>query len=146
MPYSNKEKQIAYQNTWIKKRRAEWLAANGPCVMCGSNDRLQVDHIDPSKKLTHRVWSWSETRRLQELAKCQVLCFSCHVLKTTEQNPRHGEHNASAKITEETVRALRAAYIPRKRGYGYKALAEKFNLPYDTVRCVLCGRTWQHVT
>lgn len=74
----------AYQKSWIKNRRDQWIAENGPCK-CGSDDRLQVDHIDPKTKTTHRIWSWSEERRKSELLKCQVLCYSCHKKKSAKE-------------------------------------------------------------
>lgn len=67
-------------------RRDTWLKENGPCKRCGSIEELQVDHIDPFLKVDHKVWSWSETRRMSELAKCQVLCKPCHIQKTIEEN------------------------------------------------------------
>lgn len=75
-----------YQKTWISQRRREWLEANGPCCKCGSSDRLEVDHIDPSQKQINprALWSLSpqNPRRIAELAKCQVLCHECHKEKT----------------------------------------------------------------
>ncbi len=62
----------------LHNRRQIWLSKNGPCVKCGSNLRLEVDHINPLEKISHRVWSWREEKRLLELAKCQVLCHICH--------------------------------------------------------------------
>lgn len=72
----------------VKARRKEWLDINGPCVQCGSQVELQVDHINPSTKVSHKVWSWSEERRLEELAKCQVLCRKCHEAKTSRENSK----------------------------------------------------------
>lgn len=51
-----------------------------------SNEDLQVDHKDRSQKLSHKVWSWSEERRNEELAKCQILCAECHKKKTYSQD------------------------------------------------------------
>lgn len=62
MPYLAREKQVAYQREWVRKRRSDWIASNGPCVWCGSSDRLELDHIDPSQKLSHAIWSWSDKR------------------------------------------------------------------------------------
>jgi 5-methylcytosine-specific restriction endonuclease McrA len=91
MPYKDKAAQTRYQREWVAKRRKEWLDKNGPCVKCGRNDKLQVDHIDPRLKTTHKIWSWSETKRLEELKKCQVLCEKCHKKKTIEHRfPKHG--------------------------------------------------------
>lgn len=57
-----------------------------PCVQCGESrwDRLELDHIDPERKVGHRIWSWSEERRNAELANCQALCRPCHRKKTNE--------------------------------------------------------------
>ena len=85
----------AYQREWKKRRWAEWIESNGPCVACGSAVDLEVDHIDPSKKIDHKVWSWSAVRRNAELAKCQVLCRTCHVAKTNAQTYRAVQHGTS---------------------------------------------------
>jgi 5-methylcytosine-specific restriction endonuclease McrA len=76
--YKNIEKKRAYQLKWLKERRDKWLEENGPCKKCGSEENLHVHHKDPKTKVSHKVWSWAEERRLKELAKCEVLCCSCH--------------------------------------------------------------------
>ena len=93
MPYKDKTKQSAYQVAWASRKRQEWLERNGPC-RCGSNDRLEVDHVDLTKKISHRVWFWSQERRDNELNKCQVLCYACHLEKTFSQRPK-AEHGGS---------------------------------------------------
>jgi len=95
MPMPTKELQRKYQREWRAKRRRQWVKENGPCQMCGSRKDLEVDHVDPSSKLDHNVWSWAKKRRDRELSKCQVLCGRCHKRKTDEQRPRspHGTHN-----------------------------------------------------
>ncbi|MGW5635712.1 HNH endonuclease [Streptomyces sp. NPDC003832] len=62
-------------------RRAEFFAGKS-CVRCGSTERLELDHIEPGAKVTHRIWSWSAERRATELAKCQPLCAGCHRSKS----------------------------------------------------------------
>lgn len=52
------------------------------CVKCGSVEKLELDQIDPKTKIANAVWSWSEKRRLEEISKCQVLCYKCHKEKT----------------------------------------------------------------
>lgn len=88
MPLFGDEKR-AYQLAWINKRRQDWLDENGPCVLCGSSDRLQVDHIDPENKALNpaRLWSLGLKNpiRILELSKCQVLCYDCHKVKTKSQ-------------------------------------------------------------
>lgn len=90
MPYADKAKQSQYQNERNKRIRREWFAAQGgKCVLCGSGERLECDHIDRATKPgpdAHKVWSWSKARMDVELAKCQVLCHDCHLTKTMAEN------------------------------------------------------------
>lgn len=87
----DKEKQRKWQREHLARIRAEWLEANGPCSKCGSSEQLEVDHINPELKISHNVWSWKAERRAAELAKCQVLCNTCHKKKTAaDRMPSHG--------------------------------------------------------
>lgn len=92
MPYKDPEAQRAYQRQWTARRREEWLAEHGPCVQCGSSESLEIDHIDPNQKISHRVFSWNQQKRDAELTKCQVLCNTCHKRKTASSYdpPAHG--------------------------------------------------------
>jgi len=80
----------------VLQRRVDWLDANGPCVLCGSSDDLEVDHLDPTVKDSHRIWSWSLERRTAELKKCQVLCSKCHKQKTREQRRESMKHGTES--------------------------------------------------
>ena len=117
MPYKNPEQQKAYQTGYIAAKRSAWLEANGPCVQCGSWERLEVDHIDPAEKVTHRVWSLSRDQRLAELAKCQVLCHSCHKAKTIAQFRRPVVHGTLTTYKHHRCRCdlCRAANTKRAR-------------------------------
>lgn len=92
MPYRDSARQAAYQAAWLRRRREAWFATAGPCVRCGSTDDLELDHIDPTKKASHNVWSWRKERREAELAKCQVLCGVCHLAKSASELPYAGFH------------------------------------------------------
>jgi 5-methylcytosine-specific restriction endonuclease McrA len=89
MPYKNKKIQLKYQRNWIQKRRKLYFK-NKHCAKCGSTKRLEIDHIDSKTKISNHVWSWSLKRRIQELEKCQILCYICHKKKhaTTHGNFR----------------------------------------------------------
>lgn len=81
--------------------RAQWIAEHGPCQQCGSTENLEIDHIDPKTKnpvlqykigqtsAKQKIWNLDKKRRELELAKCQVLCKPCHIIKTREE--RHKE-------------------------------------------------------
>lgn len=86
MPFKDKDAQLEYQRQWMARRRAEYFKGK-TCVSCGSDKDLELDHIDPEQKVSHKIWSWSATRRIAELAKCQVLCQECHMEKTDTQRP-----------------------------------------------------------
>ena len=78
------DKKRQYQRDWMARRRGEWFAGKS-CDHCGSQENLELNHLDRATKITHRVWSWSRERRESELAKCQPLCKSCHKKVTQEQ-------------------------------------------------------------
>ena len=88
MAYTGENKR-KYQKEWLAKRRQAWIKEHGPCVICNSTDRMEVDHIDPTlKKLNpSKLWSLSSSNpvRIAELEKCQVLCYTCHKAKTKKQ-------------------------------------------------------------
>ena len=92
MGYSDPAYMRAYQAEWKKRRREEWLKEHGPCSKCGSGSQLNVHHIDPSIKFTHKIWTYSKEKREAELAKCIVLCDPCHREHHMPEELVHG-HN-----------------------------------------------------
>lgn len=126
MPYADKDKQRGYQRTYLARRRNKWIQENGPCKKCGSTEQLVVDHKDAGSKVTHNVWSWSEARRAEELAKCQVLCTSCHKKKTLTNreyavNATHGNasmysrHKCKCELCVEWKRRTNKLYRKTKK-------------------------------
>ena len=102
MPFLDECKR-EYQRQWFAKRRARGIELlGGVCAWCGSEEDLEVDHIDPVTKDPtikkdgtrgfpwSRSWSWI----IAELAKCEVLCRKCHRQKTNSElyvdQPEHG--------------------------------------------------------
>src|SRR5262245_32847749 len=130
---SRRMDKSAYQSRWAQARRAVWLRAHGPC-RCGSWDRLQVDHIDPRTKVSHRVWSWADERRLAELAKCQALCYDCHAKKSSVE-----KRAASAKLTPEQVAAIKARIATGER---FRLIAAAMGASLHMVKDISSGRTW----
>ncbi len=89
MPCSNKLKHNEYQRLRIQKRRASYFK-DKYCNFCSSIENLELDHIDPKTKVSHYIWAWSLQRIDIELAKCQILCRSCHRNKTKLEQTTHG--------------------------------------------------------
>lgn len=92
MPIADADERRAYQARWVASRRAAYFAGKR-CGKCGSVEELELDHVDPSQKISHKIWSWSATRRAAELAKCQVLCSTCHKAKTLRDSGHDGHGN-----------------------------------------------------
>lgn len=139
MPYKDRDKQRAYQRDWIRRRRADWLDANGPCAKCGSTEDLIVASLKPSKPIPHRVWTYSAQRRDDVLSGCVVLCRSCFRANRWPAPP-HGtlarydsrvhacrcdECRAARKRSEQARRKRRKARTPKERAAAVEAWRER---------------------
>jgi len=91
MPYRNPEQRRQYAREWAARRRREFFEGQS-CSRCGSLEDLEIHHEDPSKKESHKIWSWSEQRRNKELEKCAVLCHDCHKKISDESMRTEWEH------------------------------------------------------
>jgi len=66
-----------------------------------------------------------------------------HATRTGLHNPsRPGVENGSAKLTDDTVRAIRREY---GHGQSYSRLARKFGVGKSTVARVVTREDWRHV-
>lgn len=83
---NSNEYMANYMADRYERRRLEYIAQlGGCCVKCGSKDRLEFDHIDPSTKsfgVSDRMAGMAKDRLDAEVAKCQLLCIGCHFEKT----------------------------------------------------------------
>ena len=92
-----------------KRRRQDLIALKGgKCQVCGSDERLEFDHRDRTTKLFNlsgcyldRAWDTI----LTELAKCDLLCFTCHRIKTVTYGETGGGLNKDlSPLTHGTMR------------------------------------------
>lgn len=142
MPYADPAVQSAYQNERLKRLRLEWVTEHGPCVDCKRTEQLTVDHVDAAKKVTHRVWSWSEARREAELAKCVVRCWPCHLVKTALSGERpRGEHHGLHVLTTGQVWEIRQRV---RDGESQAAVARAFDVDRRHVWDLVHRRTRQY--
>ena len=91
MNVRNKEKYNAYMRQYHLKRyyrlrNEAIISLGGKCKICGSRERLELDHISKETKEIEvsQMLSVSLDRFWKEVAKCQLLCKSCHSDKTID--------------------------------------------------------------
>lgn len=126
MPYSDPAKQRAYQAARAAKRREAWIRKmGGACAKCGDVEALELDHVTPTEKVSHRIWSWSDKRIAEEVGKCQLLCAACHKEKTKVElskplvhGTRHGYdgHRCRCAMCKDAKREAIAAWRLRVGG------------------------------
>jgi hypothetical protein len=138
------ETKREYDRKWIAKRRSDFFQ-DKTCVNCDSSDRLELDHKDPALKIDHKIWSWSEVHRNEEIAKCQVLCHDCHVKKTTE-NKEHalGENNGQTNLTNAQVLEIRAK---AELGIPYRTIAAFYGMDKSggSISDIVNRKKWKHI-
>ena len=88
-----KEYQRQYHKNVRRRKVLEYVGKGVlKCVHCNSEDRLELDHIDPSKKSFSFPANidFKDPVMIQELDKCQLLCHACHLEKTRRENRERG--------------------------------------------------------
>jgi 5-methylcytosine-specific restriction endonuclease McrA len=84
----HREDQIMRMREHRKRRRLEHIKyLGGKCVKCGITERLEFDHINKESKefsIGSRV-AMKTNKLKEELDKCQLLCYDCHLEKTLSE-------------------------------------------------------------
>ena len=135
-----------YQREWMRKRRESFFEGKS-CAICGSSEKLELDHIDRSTKLISPtgLWSLSDSnpKKIAELAKCQVLCSECHLEKTiSEKKDILGSETSQAKLDESSVRDIKRRLHSGSR---QSDLASEYGVRKQTINDIAKGRTWSHI-
>lgn len=75
-----------YMTKRYHERRAYWIDyLGGECVVCGTKENLEFDHIVSSEKeyeIARILSTHSEVKVQYEMAKCQLLCYEHHLEKS----------------------------------------------------------------
>lgn len=122
------------------KDRDSFIKAFGPCVQCGSSDRLEVDHIDPRTKKYRphtlgKAVKNPDTIR-SEFLKCQVLCKECHIRKScTDRGFRI--------LTQQEIDLI---FTYRAVGRGSGSISKELGVSDDTIWRILKGYSYKHLT
>lgn len=86
MANKSTEEMRLYMQERRSRIKAEMLnMLGGECVICGSTDSLDFDHVDPSTKvfqISGRGLDKPRGTLLVEVKKCQLLCKPHHIEKT----------------------------------------------------------------
>jgi len=90
--YKDRKAYNNYMNDYLKRRwqrrRVQAVEQLGSeCIICGSDQDLEFDHIDPETRTMTiaRASTRSEEFFQSELSKCQLLCVPCHSEKTERE-------------------------------------------------------------
>jgi hypothetical protein len=108
-------------------RRAEAIELlGGKCAQCDVTEGLEFDHIDRTQKAGNigKLWSYSETRWREEIAKCQLLCYEHHIDKSFEAGDFKGpraEHGSFAMYRHKKCRCNLCKAANAKMSREYKA-------------------------
>lgn len=102
-----------------KKEAVRYLG--GKCVVCGTIEMLEFDHVDPATKTYNvtLIMLHSDDRLYDELDKCQLLCHTCHKEKTKLFHIDHGGGLGGIKGCKcIPCKARKAEYMRYWKKYG----------------------------
>lgn len=76
----------AYNLERYHRRREQAIdLLGGKCSRCGVTDGLEIDHRDPAQKEVElSKFGVAEAKYWKEIEKCQLLCRSCHRIKSAQ--------------------------------------------------------------
>lgn len=103
---------------------------------------MQFDHIDSNNKIIDVSASIKCDVVKTELTKCQLLCKSCHLKKSTTDGVWRGVNNSHAKLDPDKVKMIRLLIL---KGESDATISVKFNVSHGTIYSLRVGKTWTHV-
>ena len=146
----SKEYMRNYINKWRKKRREyAFNKLGGKCRECGSTDKLEFDHIDHNSKILNiaRMWTASKIKFDAELAKCQLLCMDCHLIKKYNEgslikNRMNGEQNPNSKLNNNNILQIKNLLDD---GISLRVLGKQFNVHHTLISKIKNNKLWKNV-
>lgn len=151
--------KTCYHREYSNKRRQRMIDyLGGHCVICGTTENLEFDHVDRDKKSFNiqKNMTLSNPDVRAELDKCQLLCNEHHREKTARENSgfKHGtdyawmkKHCSCAMCLEakdkwnESRNAKRRKSGGRVKGPYNRPTTHGENLHYGRgCRCALCKK------
>ena len=133
----SKEQHRKYNLQYYYNKRNKLIQKlGGHCVMCGSTENLEFDHINSSDKSfgVGAHMQYGEDHLQPELDKCQLLCHNCHIQKTKIFK------DSGVKIDKDIANLICEEYATSN--ITQKQLGEKYGLAQTTIGCIVRGTRW----
>lgn len=135
-----REYMRVYMMERYHKRRSEaFKILGGKCVVCGTTENLEIDHVDRSLKtmdVARMAWV-SKDRFLKEIENCQLLCKPHHIAKSREEQsvPHGGGVSGKKNCPCEPCTAKRREYARSyKAAMSGKHLSPKRKSPLERLQ------------
>jgi len=86
--YANNREHYNQRNREKREKRKTLIfeALGNQCCRCGSTDRMEIDHINPSLKISRQsILSIGIEKAMGEIDNLRLLCYQCHRNWSTAQ-------------------------------------------------------------
>lgn len=93
----------------------------------------------------HHVHHKDGNKLNPRLDNLEYVSPEAHGVLTAAQGVTRGTNNARARLTEDDVRAIRAADCQRGRKIRWAELAKRYGVSEHTIRSIRERSTWKHV-
>lgn len=128
----------------VRAHRFSWTMVNGPIPpgldvshRCHRRACVEVKHLYLAPHRENMAHSARDGR---------MATGARHGRSTTPTVWPRGESIPGSKLTAADVVEIRRCHQPRKRGAGVVVLARRFGVSRETVRAIINGKTWTHVS
>ena len=117
------------------------------CVICGSKDKLEIDHVIPEEKsfTLSKAYNRSLENIKKELGKCQLLCNPCHRKKSGKEwsIKFDGSKNYNSKLTDSQVIDIRNLYS--SGDYSQRQLAKIYSVSHVCIGYVVRRQSYKNI-
>lgn len=148
MTFSSVEKRRAWvRKRYAQRRRSAIYLLGGKCARCGSENDLEIDHINPADKTCRFAYAtmlkWDTF--IAHIEKCQVLYSSCHLEKSKKDISKAmtGENNGHAKLSANDVLEIRDRYA--NDAVSARKLAKEYQVSHTTILYIAQRKRWKHI-
>lgn len=133
----SKEKHREYNLKYYHNKRKRIISElGGKCIVCGSTENLEFDHVNKNNKLfgiSRRICNSYEHIK-PEIDKCVILCRDCHIAKTKESMDN------GTKINKYIAISICEEYA--SSGITQAELGAKYGLSQKAISDIITGRRW----